>query len=89
MPKYELPIMKTAQIQIYPAPVQELNTEGASEISECALAPMRIHFHVYFCPVHCSFECEFRINIRMSFPKLCSMYVAEWIIYKTITIIIL
>ncbi len=34
-------------------------------------------FQVYFYPVRCSFECKSRINMRMSFPKLCSVYVVE------------
>ncbi len=38
--------MKTAQTLFYPGSVPDLNTEGASEISECALASMHIHFHV-------------------------------------------
>ncbi len=38
--------MKTAQTKFYQGSVPELNTEDASEISECALASMHIHFHV-------------------------------------------
>ncbi len=53
-PNYELLIMKTAQTLFYPGSVPDLNTEGASEISECALASMHIHFHVDYilsCPL--------------------------------------
>ncbi len=45
-PKYELLVMKTAQTKFYQGSVPELNTEDASEISECALASMRIHYHI-------------------------------------------